>query len=154
VTCSERSLPEILVIGEPQHVVVAVTQAFQQVSAWALLAPGHPLHLGEAEDDTVPERVHQRPGDLIGDRGQALTAGAAGRVDQALQRLGDLDGPVRAGVFLRNGGKITKQVLAAKLVDQAGDGVVVLVPVVHPTVPARSGSTNASKVFMLRSPRK
>jgi hypothetical protein len=45
-------------------------------------------------------------------------------VDQVLQGLADLHWPVRARVGLRGALKITEQVGAAKLVDQAGEGVV------------------------------
>src|ERR1019366_6648588 len=81
-------------------VVVAVAQAFQQVPAGLLFAAGDPFHLSEAEDDAVPERAGERRGDVVRDGGQALGAGGVRGVDQALQRLGDLDGPVRVRVGL------------------------------------------------------
>jgi hypothetical protein len=62
-----------------------------------LLAAGDALDLAEAEDDAVAERAGQRRGDIAGHRGQALGARGVRRVDQALQRLGDLHRPVRAG---------------------------------------------------------
>jgi hypothetical protein len=45
-------------------------------------------------------------------------------------------------------------VLDAQLVHDTGDRVVILVMVVHETLPDRSGNTNASKVSMDRSPRR
>src|SRR6266567_4960773 len=63
------------VMHEPEHVVFPVAQAFQQVPAGRLLAAGHALDLADAEDDAVGVGVDQRPGDLAGDRVQALAAG-------------------------------------------------------------------------------
>jgi len=56
----------------------------------------------------VPERADQRRGDLAGDGGKALGAGGIRGVDQALQRLGGLDGPVRVRVLLRGICKIAQ----------------------------------------------
>ena len=88
---------------------MSVTQAFQQVAAGTLLAARHLRHPGKAEDDAVRERVHQRCGDLIGHRGQVVGAGGARGVDQSLQCLGDLDGPVRIRVELGGVSKIAQQ---------------------------------------------
>jgi hypothetical protein len=48
-------------MGEADHVVVPVAQAFQQVTAGALLASGDAGDLGQAEQDPVPEGVDERP---------------------------------------------------------------------------------------------
>ncbi len=85
------------------------------------------------------ERVDQWRGDVFGDRGQALSAGDVGGVDQALESLGDLDGPVRTGVFLGGVSQVALDVRTAQLVEQAGKGVVVLVPVVHHHGPGKVG---------------
>jgi hypothetical protein len=78
-------------------------------------------------------------------RGAATLPGMAGRprgaggvrgVDQALHRLGGLDGPVRVRVLLRGGSQVAQEMLGARLADQAGNGVVVLVPVMHHHRPA------------------
>ncbi len=94
--------------GEPEDVVAAVAQAFEQVPAGLLLAAGDPPDLPEAEDDAVPERADERRGDIAGDGGQALAAGGARGVDEPLQRLGDLDRAVRAGVCLGGVGQVTQ----------------------------------------------
>src|ERR1019366_3699893 len=117
--------------GEPQHVVLPVAQAFQQVPAGPLLAAVHALDLAETEDDAVPERAGQRRGDIFGDGAQALGPGGVRGVDQALQRLADLHRPVRTRVGLGRLLKIADDVSTAELVDHAGKGVIVLVPVVH-----------------------
>jgi hypothetical protein len=57
-------------------------------------------------------------------------------VGEFLQLLAGLDGPVRAGIRLGAAGQVAQDVLGAKLVDQAGDGIVVLVPVMHHHRPA------------------
>ena len=121
---------------EAEHVGLPVAQAFQQVPPGPLLAARDAGHLGKAGQDAGAERVDEGRGDGLGDGGQALGAGGVGGVDQALQRLGDLDGPVRARARLGGIGQVAQQVLAAQLVDQAGDGVVVLVPVMHHHRPA------------------
>jgi hypothetical protein len=88
------------VIDEPQHVVVSVTQAFQQVPAGMLFAARHLRHLGKAEDDAVPERVLQRRGDLVWHCGQALAAGGVRGVNQPLQGFADLhDGTITYAIY-------------------------------------------------------
>jgi hypothetical protein len=79
----------------------------------------------------VPEGVDVGCGDVAGDRGQALVAGPIGGVDQPAQGIGDLAGPDRAGVGFGGVLAVADQVLAAQLVDDAGEGVVVLVAVVR-----------------------
>ncbi len=59
-------------------------------------------------------------GDVVWHCGQALAAGGARGMDESLERLGDLDGPVLAGVGSGGVSKISEQVLAAELVAQAG----------------------------------
>ena len=85
-----------------------VAQAFQQVAAGPLLAAGHLGHLGQPEQDAVLERAGQWRSDAVWDHGQALGAGGVRGVDQALQGLGDLHGPVRVRVALRGVLKITQ----------------------------------------------
>jgi hypothetical protein len=84
--------------GEPQHIVLPVAQAFQQVAAGPLLAAGHLGHLGQASQHAVPEVVDQRGGDVAGDDRQALGAGSVRLVDQPAQRVCDLAGPDRGGI--------------------------------------------------------
>jgi len=110
---------------------VAVAQAFEQVAAGVLLAAGAAGDLGQAEQHAVPEGVDQRRGGLVRHCRQALGAGGIGGVDEPLQGLGDLDRPVRVRVGLGGVGQVAQEVTGAELVDQAGEGVVVLVPVVH-----------------------
>jgi hypothetical protein len=96
--------------GEAEHVGLPVAQAFEQVAAGPLLAPGDLGHVGRAGQDAVPEVMDQRGGGIGGVRGQSLAAGGVRGVDQALQRLGDLEGPVRAGVLLGGVGQVAQQV--------------------------------------------
>ena len=117
------------VIDEAQDVVVAVAQCFEQGAVLELLAALAAGYLAQAEDDAVPEGVLQRCGDQVGHGGQVLVAGGVRGVDEAAQRVGDLDGPVRAGVGLGGVGEVAKEMGCAELVDQPGEGVVVLIPV-------------------------
>jgi hypothetical protein len=100
---------------------LAVAQAFQQLPAGALFASAGLGHLPKAEDDPVPEGVDQRHGDLVWDGCQALGAGGVRGVDQPLQGLADLGGPVCLWVGLGRILKITEQVGCAELVDQPGE---------------------------------
>ncbi len=68
----------------------------------------------------MPERVDQRRGGLAGDRGQALVTGGVRGVDESLEGLADLDGPVLARVGLGGAGQLAQYVGCAELVDQAG----------------------------------
>ena len=70
-------------------------------------------------------------GRLGGDGGQALVAGQVRLVDEGAEGLCDLAGPDRVRVGLGGVFEITEQVLAAQLVADAVEGVVVDVPVVH-----------------------
>ena len=79
----------------------------------------------------MPEQLEVLCGHLARDGGQALVPGHVGGVDQAAQRPGDLAGPDRVRVGLGGVLKVTQQVLAAQLVADAVEGVVVLIPVVH-----------------------
>jgi hypothetical protein len=125
--------------GEAEHVVLPVAQAFQQVAAGLLFAAGDAGNLGQAEQDAMLERMDQGRGDLARDGGKALSAGGVRGVDEFLEGLADLDGPVRIRVGLGGAGQVAQDVLGAELVDQAGDGVVVLVPVVDDDGPAHVG---------------
>jgi hypothetical protein len=78
--------------------------------AGLLLAAGDAGNLGEPQQDAVAERVDQGRGDVAGDGGQALGAGGVRGVDQALEGLADLDGPVRFGVGLGGGGQVAQDV--------------------------------------------
>jgi hypothetical protein len=64
-----------------------------------------------------------------GNGGQALVAGEVRGADQGAQRVGDLAGPDRAWVGLGGVFEVPEQVSCAQLVDDAGELVVVLVPV-------------------------
>jgi hypothetical protein len=96
--------------GEPQHVSLAVAQAFQQVAAGVLLAAGDAGDLGQPEQDTVAERVDQGRGDIAGDGGKAPGAGGVRGVDQALEGLAGLDGPVRLGAGFGGAGQVAQEV--------------------------------------------
>jgi hypothetical protein len=94
--------------GEAEHVGLPVAQAFEQVAAGLLLAAGDAGDLGQAHQDAVLERVGQWRGDVAGDGGQGLGAGGVRGVDQALQRPGGLDGPVRIWVLLGGVGQVAQ----------------------------------------------
>jgi len=96
--------------GEPEHVILAVVQAFQQQPGGRLLrlGGGKPAHGGQAGQDSVPEQLQVRGGVSVRDGGQALLAGQVGGVDHGLQRLSSLDGPDRAWVSLGSVSKITQ----------------------------------------------
>ena len=66
------------VVDEAEHVVLPVTQAFQQVTEGLLLAAGDLGHFGQAHQNAMLERVDQRAGDLAGNGGQTLGAGTVG----------------------------------------------------------------------------
>jgi hypothetical protein len=89
---------------------VAVAQGLQQGAVPELLA-APAGYLAQSEDHPVLERLDERRGDIGGDGGQVLVAGVIRGVDQPLQCLADLDGPMRAGVGLGGVLKITYQVL-------------------------------------------
>jgi hypothetical protein len=74
-------------------------------------------------------------------------------VDQGTRGVSDLAGPDRGGIGLGGVFDVPERVSCAKLVGDAGEFVIVLVPVVDHD-PVRSGNTNASKVARDRSPRK
>src|ERR1039457_7625505 len=122
--------------GEAEHVVLPVAQAFKQVAAGLLFAAGDAGNLGQAEQDAMLERMDQGRGDLARDGGKALSAGGVRGVDAFLEGLADLDGPVRIRVGLGGAGQVAQDVLGAELAAQAGDGLVVLVPVVDDDGPA------------------
>ena len=96
--------------GEAEHVSLPVAQAFEQVAAGFLLAAGDAGNLGQADQDAVLERVGQGRGNIAGDGGQALAAGGVRGVDEPLQGLADLGGPVRLGVGLGGAGQVAQQV--------------------------------------------
>ena len=94
-------------------------------------AAGDAADPGQADVDAVAEQRQVLCGHRGGDGGQALAAREVAGVDQAAQGFCDLAGPDRGRVRLGGVLKITKEMLAAKLVADAVEGVVVLVPVVH-----------------------
>jgi hypothetical protein len=117
---------------EPEHVVFAVFEAFQEAAGGRLflVAAGDAGNLGQAHDDAVAEQP-QVPGCLLlRDGGQALVAGDVGGVDEGTQLVCDLDRPDGTGVVLGGGFQVAEQVGCAQLVGHAVEGVVVLVPVV------------------------
>lgn len=85
------------VAGEPQHVIAAVAEAFQQVAAGVLFAASAAGDLGQSGQDAVPEGVDERAGDVGWDSGQALVPRPVAGVDQPAQRIGELARPDGAG---------------------------------------------------------
>ena len=85
---------------EPQDVVLAVVQAFQQHPARRLLGvrAGDAAYAGQAGQHAVAEQPQVRGGVLAGNGVQALLAGSIGGVDQGAQGICDLAEPDRGGV--------------------------------------------------------
>ena len=77
----------------------------------------------------MPEQPQVRGFGVVRDGGQALVAGEVRGVDQGAQRVSDLAGPDRGGVGLGGIFQVPEQVSCAQLVGDAGELVVVLVPV-------------------------
>src|SRR5258708_23885321 len=136
VTCSERSPARDLLLGlsgpqvalrlvgrgwypqvtgEAEHVVLPAAQAFEQVAAGLLLAAGDAGNLGQADQDAVAERVDQGRGHLARDGGHALGAGGVRGVDEPLQGLAGLGGPVRIRVGLGGAGPVAPEVLVMRI---------------------------------------
>jgi hypothetical protein len=118
------------VAGETQHVVLPVAEDFEQVAAWVLFAAGAAGDIGQPGQHAVAEGVDERGGDVAGNRGQALIPRLVGGVDQPAQGIGDLARPDRLRVGFGGVLAVADQVLAAQLVDDAREGIVVLVAVV------------------------
>ena len=110
---------------EPEHVVLAVAQAFQQQPGGRLsrLGAGDPPDLGQSDADAVAEQPQVFGCGAAGNGGQALVAGEVRGVDQGTQRVSDLAGPDRRGVGLGGVFEVSEQVSCAQLVDDAGEFV-------------------------------
>ena len=101
--------------GEPEHVVVAVSQAFQQQPGGRLfhVGAGDPPDLGQSDADAVAEQPQVFGLGVVRDGGQALVAGEVRGVDQGAQRPGDLAGPDGRGVGLGGVLEVSEQVSCA-----------------------------------------
>jgi hypothetical protein len=75
------------VIQEPQDVVVAVAEVFQQRPVLELPAALAAGQFGQPGEHAVPEGVDERSGDVLRYGGQALVAGQVRLVDQLAQRV-------------------------------------------------------------------
>jgi hypothetical protein len=97
---------------EPEHVVLAVAQAFQQQPGGRLshVGAGDPPDLGQSDADAVAEQPQVFRLGVGGNGGKALVAGEARGVDQGAQRAGDLAGPDGRGVGLGGVLEVSEQV--------------------------------------------
>ena len=118
---------------EPQHVGFAVAQAFQQRPGGGLLAlrAGDAADPGQPDGDAVAEQLQVLRGHLGGNGSIPWPRAMLAAWMRARRASAVWPGQIASTVQLGGVFKIAEQVLAAQLVADPVEGVVVLVPVVH-----------------------
>ena len=124
---------DVQVVHEPQDVVGPVAEGFQQGAGLGFAGPVAVAGgVGQPGQHAVPQGLEEFGAQVGVDLVGADVAGEVRLVDQPAQGVGDLAGPHGVGVGLAGAGQVSQQVLGAQLVDDPGEGLVVVevVPVV------------------------